>query len=53
MSVPGYEDKVEFGVLYTFAYPVDGHGECVETCCGLFGCFYFIIFIYFELSFSL
>ncbi|XP_037549531.1 valine--tRNA ligase, mitochondrial [Nematolebias whitei] len=25
MSVPGYEDQVEFGTMYTFAYPVEGH----------------------------
>ncbi|XP_017286196.1 valine--tRNA ligase, mitochondrial isoform X1 [Kryptolebias marmoratus] len=25
LSVPGYENKVEFGALYTFAYPVEGH----------------------------
>ncbi|XP_023250626.1 valine--tRNA ligase, mitochondrial [Seriola lalandi dorsalis] len=26
LSVPGYENKVEFGTMLTFAYPVDGHG---------------------------
>ncbi|KAG7225370.1 hypothetical protein INR49_027359 [Caranx melampygus] len=25
LSVPGYEDKVEFGTMLTFAYPLDGH----------------------------
>ncbi|XP_013882204.1 valine--tRNA ligase, mitochondrial [Austrofundulus limnaeus] len=24
LSVPGYENKVEFGAMYTFAYPVEG-----------------------------
>lgn len=45
MSVPGYEDKVEFGTMYTFAYPVEGQGECdgLETYCRLFGCFYFTL----------
>lgn len=27
LSVPGYENKVEFGTMLTFAYPVEGHGE--------------------------
>ena len=28
LSVPGYSDKVEFGVLISFAYPiVDGNGD--------------------------
>ncbi|XP_041665838.1 valine--tRNA ligase, mitochondrial isoform X2 [Cheilinus undulatus] len=33
LSVPGYEHKVEFGTMVTFAYPLDGHdGEvCVST----------------------
>ncbi|KAM6974909.1 valine--tRNA ligase, mitochondrial [Tautogolabrus adspersus] len=33
LSVPGYENKVEFGTMVTFAYPLDGHdGEvCVST----------------------
>ncbi|XP_057683516.1 valine--tRNA ligase, mitochondrial [Corythoichthys intestinalis] len=26
LSVPGYEEKVEFGTMLTFAYPIDGHG---------------------------
>jgi len=25
--VPGYKDKVEFGVLISFAYPVEGSGK--------------------------
>ncbi|PWA19888.1 hypothetical protein CCH79_00019494 [Gambusia affinis] len=25
MSVPGYENKVEFGTMFTFAYTVEGH----------------------------
>ncbi|XP_070702289.1 valine--tRNA ligase, mitochondrial isoform X2 [Pempheris klunzingeri] len=25
LSVPGYENKVEFGTMLTFAYPVEGH----------------------------
>lgn len=27
LSVPGYENKVEFGTMFTFAYPVEGQGE--------------------------
>lgn len=27
LSVPGYEDKVEFGVITSFAYPVEGSDE--------------------------
>lgn len=27
LSVPGYENKVEFGTMFTFAYPIDGLGE--------------------------
>lgn len=27
LSVPGYEDKVEFGVLVSFAYPVEDCNE--------------------------
>ena len=27
LSVPGYENKVEFGTMVTFAYPVEGYGE--------------------------
>lgn len=27
LSVPGYEQKVEFGTLFTFAYPLEGQGE--------------------------
>lgn len=27
LSVPGYENKVEFGTMLTFAYRVEGHGE--------------------------
>ena len=26
LPVPGYTDKVEFGVLISFAYPVEGSG---------------------------
>lgn len=30
LKVPGYADKVEFGVLVSFAYPVDGSGtDCL------------------------
>uniref|UniRef100_A0AAQ5Y473 Valine--tRNA ligase, mitochondrial n=1 Tax=Amphiprion ocellaris TaxID=80972 RepID=A0AAQ5Y473_AMPOC len=25
LFVPGYENKVEFGTMYTFAYPLEGH----------------------------
>uniref|UniRef100_A0AAQ5Y1C5 Valine--tRNA ligase, mitochondrial n=1 Tax=Amphiprion ocellaris TaxID=80972 RepID=A0AAQ5Y1C5_AMPOC len=27
LFVPGYENKVEFGTMYTFAYPLEGHGK--------------------------
>ena len=27
LPVPGYDEKVEFGVLISFAYPVDGSGK--------------------------
>jgi len=27
LSVPGYNDKVEFGVLISFAYKVEGSGK--------------------------
>lgn len=27
LPVPGYKDKVEFGVLVCFAYKIDGSGE--------------------------
>lgn len=27
LSVPGYDTKVEFGTMLSFAYPVEGHGE--------------------------
>ena len=27
LSVPGYERKVEFGTMVTFAYPLEGQGE--------------------------
>ncbi|TKS88721.1 Valine--tRNA ligase, mitochondrial [Collichthys lucidus] len=30
LSVPGYENKVEFGTMLTFAYPIDGQGEAVH-----------------------
>lgn len=30
LSVPGYDEEVEFGSLLTFAYPLEGHGECVR-----------------------
>jgi valyl-tRNA synthetase len=29
LSVPGYEKKIEFGVLISFAYPVEGAEERV------------------------
>lgn len=35
LSVPGYDHKVEFGNLYTFAYPVDGEGECEHHVMGV------------------
>lgn len=30
LPVPGYKDKVEFGVLVSFAYPVEGSGKLVS-----------------------
>ena len=27
VSVPGYEDKIEFGVLISFAYPIENSQE--------------------------
>uniref|UniRef100_A0A671P092 valine--tRNA ligase n=1 Tax=Sinocyclocheilus anshuiensis TaxID=1608454 RepID=A0A671P092_9TELE len=27
LSVPGYQHKVEFGIMLTFAYPLEGQGE--------------------------
>ena len=27
LKVPGYDEKVEFGVLVSFAYPVEGTGK--------------------------
>ncbi|CAG8513516.1 9429_t:CDS:10 [Paraglomus occultum] len=27
LKVPGYEEKVEFGVMYNFAYPIEGSDE--------------------------
>lgn len=29
LPVPGYEEKIEFGVLVTFAYPVEGSDEVI------------------------
>jgi len=26
LKVPGYEEKIEFGVMYNFAYPIEGSG---------------------------
>uniref|UniRef100_A0A3P8WCY9 Valine--tRNA ligase n=1 Tax=Cynoglossus semilaevis TaxID=244447 RepID=A0A3P8WCY9_CYNSE len=31
LSVPGYKNKVEFGTILSFAYPVDGHEEVVVS----------------------
>ncbi|KAM4549628.1 valine--tRNA ligase, mitochondrial isoform 2-T2 [Fundulus diaphanus] len=31
MSVPGYENKVEFGTMFTFAYTVEGHDSEVAV----------------------
>lgn len=28
LSIPGYESAVEFGTMFTFAYPLEGTGEC-------------------------
>ena len=29
IEVPGYDSKIPFGVMSSFAYPVDGSGECL------------------------
>ncbi|XP_076013348.1 valine--tRNA ligase, mitochondrial isoform X2 [Genypterus blacodes] len=32
LSVPGYDNKVEFGTMFSFAYPVEGHdGEVIVS----------------------
>ncbi|XP_045914293.1 valine--tRNA ligase, mitochondrial isoform X3 [Micropterus dolomieu] len=31
LSIPGYENKVEFGTMLTFAYPIEGHDGEVEV----------------------
>ncbi len=31
LSVPGYEKKVEFGVLVHFKYPIEGSDETIEV----------------------
>ena len=31
LRVPGYDKKVEFGVLVSFAYPVEGSGELLQV----------------------
>lgn len=31
LPVPGYKEKVEFGVLVSFAYKVDGSGKRAES----------------------
>ncbi|XP_059206292.1 valine--tRNA ligase, mitochondrial isoform X2 [Centropristis striata] len=31
LSVPGYENNVEFGNMFTFAYPMEGHDGQVEV----------------------
>jgi valyl-tRNA synthetase len=36
LSVPGYDQKVEFGVITSFAYPIEGSGACHRFClCGM------------------
>ena len=32
LPVPGYTEKVEFGVLVSFAYKVEDSGECACVC---------------------
>ena len=32
LRVPGYDKKVEFGVLVSFAYKVEGSGELGQRC---------------------
>ena len=31
LVVPGYKEKVEFGVLVSFAYPVEGSGNYIAS----------------------
>uniref|UniRef100_A0A3Q3J4C9 Valine--tRNA ligase, mitochondrial n=1 Tax=Monopterus albus TaxID=43700 RepID=A0A3Q3J4C9_MONAL len=31
LSVPGYENKVEFGTMFTFAYPIEDHDGKLEV----------------------
>ena len=31
LPVPGYDEKVEFGVLVSFAYPIEGSGMSSVT----------------------
>ena len=31
LVVPGYKEKVEFGVLVSFAYPVEGSGNYITS----------------------
>ena len=38
LRVPGYDKKVEFGVLVSFAYPVEGSGELLQVYSLLWHC---------------
>lgn len=49
LSVPGYDEKVEFGAIVSFAYPIEGstegqpiadnvHADGVPSCTALRGC---------------
>ena len=42
LSVPGYEQKIEFGVLIHFTYPVEGSGKL-----------FFILILFFKLVYPL
>ena len=32
LNVPGYDQKIEFGVLVSFAYRVENSGVCTRVC---------------------
>ena len=40
MSVPGYKDKVEFGVIISFAYKIKGSDEEIVVATTRIGKFY-------------
>jgi valyl-tRNA synthetase len=38
LSVPGYDQRVEFGVITSFAYPIEGSGMYICVFCVFSGC---------------